>query len=55
MPLLYLRSCEGMSAADIAVILKTSAGSVKASLSLARKKLRERLGKLPENLLTVFL
>ena len=40
---LYLRTCEGLSAAEIAAVLGTSAASVKASICVARKKLREQL------------
>jgi RNA polymerase sigma-70 factor (ECF subfamily) len=47
---LYLRACEGLSAAEIATVLGTSADSVKASLCVARSKLR----KLLEHLLFVF-
>ncbi len=46
---LYLRACEGLSAAEIATVLGTSADSVKASLCVARGKLR----KLLENLMLV--
>jgi len=47
---LYLRACEGLSAEEIAGVLGTTANSVKASLCLARKKLREQLRELFENL-----
>jgi len=47
---LYLRACEGLSAEEIALVLGTSANSVKASLCVARKKLREQLRELFENL-----
>jgi len=46
---LYLRACEGLSAEEIALVLGTSANSVKASLCVARKKLREQLRELFEN------
>jgi RNA polymerase sigma-70 factor (ECF subfamily) len=47
---LYLNACEGFSAAAIAQILGISADSAKASLSLARKKLREQLRDVFDNL-----
>jgi RNA polymerase sigma-70 factor (ECF subfamily) len=50
---LYLRACEGLSAAEIASVLDTSADSVKASLCVARKKLREQLRELFESLFLV--
>lgn len=40
---LYLQVCEGLAIADIAGVLETSPASVKASVSLARKKLREQM------------
>jgi RNA polymerase sigma-70 factor (ECF subfamily) len=40
---LYLNACEDLSAVEIAGILGISADSAKASLYLARKKLREQL------------
>ncbi len=40
---LYLSACEGMSAAEIAATLDASQEAIKASLSLARKKMRELL------------
>jgi len=40
---LYLSACEGLSAAEISVVLGISAGAVKANLCLARKKLRQEL------------
>jgi RNA polymerase sigma-70 factor (ECF subfamily) len=40
---LYLSACEGLPAADVAVILGITADAAKASLSVARKKLREQL------------
>jgi RNA polymerase sigma-70 factor (ECF subfamily) len=46
---LYLNACEGLSAADISLILRISLSAVKASLSLARKKLREKLKDLFED------
>jgi RNA polymerase sigma-70 factor (ECF subfamily) len=50
---LYLRACEGLSAAEIAAVLGTSADAVKASSCVARKKLRERLRDFFEGLLPV--
>jgi RNA polymerase sigma factor (sigma-70 family) len=40
---LYLSACEGLASAAIAEILGISADAVKANLSLARKRMRERL------------
>lgn len=40
---LYLSACEGMKATEIAKILETTTDAIKASLSLARKKMRESL------------
>jgi RNA polymerase sigma-70 factor (ECF subfamily) len=40
---LYLTACEGLSAAEVATILGISPDAAKASLSLARKKMREQL------------
>jgi len=40
---LYLSACEGLSTAEIGEILGSHADAVKANLSLARKKMRERL------------
>ena len=40
---LYLSACEGLSVTRIAVVLQIEAGAVKASLSVARKRLRRRL------------
>ncbi len=40
---LYLRACEQLSLAEIAEILEISPDAVKASLSLARKKMRRQL------------
>lgn len=47
---LYLNACEGLPAADIAAVLGIQGDAVKASLSLARKKLREELHDLFEDL-----
>jgi RNA polymerase sigma-70 factor (ECF subfamily) len=46
---LYLSACEGLSAADISLVLRISLNAVKASLSLARKKLRKKLKDLFED------
>lgn len=43
---LYLHACEGLSLAEIAEVLDTNSDTVKANLSLARKKMRSRLGDL---------
>ncbi len=40
---LYLHAVEGLSLAEIAEILATSSAAVKASLSLARKRIRRKL------------
>lgn len=40
---LYLTACEGLSAAEVAAVLGISPDAAKASLSLARKKMREQL------------
>lgn len=40
---LYLRACEQLSLAEIARVLQISPEAVKASLSLARKKMRRQL------------
>jgi RNA polymerase sigma-70 factor (ECF subfamily) len=40
---LYLHACEELSLAEIAEVLEVSPEAVKASLSLARKKMRRRL------------
>ena len=40
---LHLSACEGLSIAQIAEVLEINAGAVKASLSLARRRLREDL------------
>jgi RNA polymerase sigma-70 factor (ECF subfamily) len=47
---LYLNACEGLSAAEIATVLGVHYDAVKASLSLARKKLREQLHDMFEDL-----
>ena len=47
---LYLNACEGLSANEIANVLAVSPESVKANLCLARKKLREQLRDLFEDL-----
>jgi RNA polymerase sigma-70 factor (ECF subfamily) len=44
---LYLSACEGLSLRDVAAALGISPGAAKASLSLARKKLRQDLAGLP--------
>ncbi|HLJ91857.1 MAG TPA: RNA polymerase sigma factor [Gemmataceae bacterium] len=46
---LYLSACQGLSAAEIASVLKISADAVKASLCQARKKLRQDLKDLYED------
>jgi RNA polymerase sigma-70 factor (ECF subfamily) len=44
---LYLAACEGLPVAEIAQVLAISADATKASLSLARRQMRQRLrGKL---------
>jgi RNA polymerase sigma-70 factor, ECF subfamily len=40
---LYMSACEGMKLTEIAAILGTSTEAIKASLSLARKKMRDSL------------
>ena len=50
---LYLSACEGLSAADISVVLRISMNAVKASLCLARKRLREKLKDLFEDRFSV--
>jgi RNA polymerase sigma-70 factor (ECF subfamily) len=45
---LYLSACEGMTSAEVAEVLGLSPAAVKASLSLARQKMRERLPYLHE-------
>ena len=47
--ILYLYSCAGLSLAEIAGVLSISSDSVKASLSLARKKMRQNLQDLCPN------
>jgi RNA polymerase sigma-70 factor (ECF subfamily) len=47
---LYLNACEGLSAAEIASVLGIRYDAVKASLCLARKKLREQLNDLFQDL-----
>jgi RNA polymerase sigma-70 factor (ECF subfamily) len=42
---LYLRACEGLSLEEIADVLGITPDAVKASVSLARKKIREQLGR----------
>jgi RNA polymerase sigma-70 factor (ECF subfamily) len=51
---LYLRACEGLSAAEIASVLRTSADSVKTSLCIARKRLREQLRGILESFFVLF-
>jgi RNA polymerase sigma factor (sigma-70 family) len=46
---LYLSACEGLSTAEVATILEISTDSAKASISLARKAMREQLGDLVSN------
>lgn len=46
---LYLYSCEALSLAEIADVLNISSHAVKASLSLARKKMRQELQDLCPN------
>jgi RNA polymerase sigma-70 factor (ECF subfamily) len=46
---LFLSACEGLSAAEISVILGISHDAVKANLCLARKKLRHELRDLYED------
>ena len=40
---LYLHACEGLCLAEIADVLDISSDAVKASLSLARKRMRRQL------------
>jgi RNA polymerase sigma-70 factor (ECF subfamily) len=47
---LYLNACEGLSAAEAAEVLGISSSAAKASLSLARKRLRHELRDLLEGL-----
>lgn len=46
---LYLSACEGLSAAEITLVLGISSEAVKANLCLARKKLRQELKDLYED------
>ena len=46
---LYLSACEGLSAAEVSVVLDISSAAVKANLCLARKKLRQELKDLYED------
>jgi RNA polymerase sigma-70 factor (ECF subfamily) len=46
---LYLSACEGLSAAEVSVVLDISTDAVKANLCLARKKLRLELKDLYED------
>ena len=46
---LYLSAREGLTTAEVAAVLEISTESVKASLSLARKKMRELLDDLTPN------
>jgi RNA polymerase sigma-70 factor (ECF subfamily) len=50
---LYLAACEELRAADIADVLDMRIDAVKASLSIARRKLRERLRHLFSDLFLV--
>jgi DNA-directed RNA polymerase specialized sigma24 family protein len=43
---LFLHACEGLSIAEVAQALDSSPAAVKASLCLARKRMRARLGHL---------
>src|SRR5271154_5250455 len=47
---IYLRTCENLSAAEVAAVLHTTADSVKANLCAARKKLREQLKRVLDTL-----
>ncbi len=49
---LYLSACEGLSVTRIAEVLQIEAGAVKASLSVARQRLRRRLQGLPAHSLS---
>jgi len=40
---LYLHTCEGLSLAEIATVMKINSGAAKTNLSLARKRMREML------------
>ena len=46
---LYLQACEGLAISEIATVLGTSAASVKSSVSVARKKLREKWDDVPRD------
>lgn len=46
---LYLHSCESLSVSEIAGVLEISASAVKASLSLARKRVRTQLQDIIDN------
>ncbi len=46
---LHLSACEGLSAADVSLVLGISADAVKANLCLARKRLRQELKELYED------
>lgn len=50
---LYLHACEGLSLAEIAEILACTTDAIKASLCIARKKLREQLRDLVEEMFPV--
>jgi RNA polymerase sigma-70 factor (ECF subfamily) len=43
---LYLHACEGMSIAEVAAVVDSTPDAVKASLCLARKRMRAQLGHL---------
>jgi RNA polymerase sigma-70 factor (ECF subfamily) len=47
---LYLSACEGLALAEVASVLGITASAAKASLSLARRKLREELSDLVDDL-----
>jgi RNA polymerase sigma-70 factor, ECF subfamily len=49
---LYLHTCESLSLAEVASVLKISPGAAKASLSLARKWMRQELEDLSPDQLT---
>ena len=42
---LYLSACENLSIAQIAAVLEISAGAAKASLSVARQRIRRQLNR----------
>jgi RNA polymerase sigma factor (sigma-70 family) len=46
---LYLSACEGLSGAEVSMVLGISSDAVKSNLCLARKKLREELKDLYED------